>query len=844
MKAKKIQDNHEKELINSAIKADIIFSNFSSLSGNNAYEQLLYGLDNSERNNIGRLREKWLKRYGHLDHGGWWCSGIDLTTLKDSDWGCFKPDRPKLDQGKPLKYEVPPKVPTGIFALKVEGEALDGFPVPKGKTFWEWVLANPVPVMITEGAKKAASLLSHGKVAIALSGVWNFLDSEGHLKPEIQRLIRPGREFVIAFDQDSRWVVRDNVVRAARKLAEILQAYNCMVTILNWEIENGKGIDDFIVKEGAGEFEKLFEERLEFDDFLEKHAKPRVLEKKGFLKFLQTTMKGRIEMNEMSGRVEIDGKRIEMSAKLCYWFLEEFNIDCYESTIVSGLLYEAEKHKYHPVRRYLDSIAHLTPVNIDNLAVEHFGADDPFYNVLVKKWLIGAVARVYQPGCQFDNALILQGDAYAGKSTWFQTMAGKWFDCSFGSNIESTKQLMVLHDCWIQEWSEFNSVTSKQDFSVLKSFLSRQNDKFVRPYGREPDDNPRSFVMGGSINPEFFLQDETGDRKFWVIPVKRGWKIPIEKIKAERDRIWAAAVQAYRQNPNERYTTPEQHTYHQKINERFRDQDAWFDMITSYLEEKNLKRFSIDRILLDCLEMTKDRIDQKSRNRVRRSLVSMGCIPLNNSRFETEYDNRARRLWEMPETSTSEPTDEPLQRFTTVENNGYNGSTTEYKCTPLYSENQSQKEIQKSYNGYNGNGNLTKVENNGNGNRAKVENNGNGNLTTVENNGYNGSTTEYKRTPLYSENQSQKEIQTPYNGYNGKNQKKSDGVPDGDSEGETYEQGLVKEIVIACDRLGWNSDRLSEFIFLKFGKTKLDLLNRSDLMDLTCMLLDWKDNRS
>jgi hypothetical protein len=841
MKSRKIQENHQKELINSAIKADIIFSNFCSLSGNNAYEQLLYGLDNSERNNIGRLREKWLKRYGHLDHGGWWCSGIDLTTLKDSDWGCFKPDRPKLDQGKPLKYEVPPKVPTGIFALKVEGEALDGFPVPKGKTFWEWVLANPVPVMITEGAKKAASLLSHGKVAIALSGVWNFLDSEGHLKPEIQRLIRPGREFVIAFDQDSRWVVRDNVVRAARKLAEILQAHNCMVTILNWEIENGKGIDDFIVKEGAGEFEKLFEERLEFDDFLEKHAKPRVLEKKGFLKFLQTTMKGRIEMNEMSGRVEIDGKRIEMSAELCYWFLEEFNIDAYESTIVSGLLYEAKKHKYHPVRRYLDSIAHLAPVNIDNLAVEHFGADDPFYNLLVKKWLIGAVARVYQPGCQFDNALILQGDAYAGKSTWFETMAGKWFDCSFGSNIESTKQLMVLHDCWIQEWSEFNEVTSKQDFSVLKSFLSRKNDKFVRPYGREPDDNPRSFVMGGSINPELFLQDETGDRKFWVIPVKRGWKIPTEKIKAERDRIWAAAVQAYRQNPNERYTTAEQHTYHQKLNERFRDQDPWYDKIKAYLSLKGIKRCSLYRIFVDCLGFTDDRIDKKAQNRVRRTFVSLGCIPLNNSRVETEYDGIPRRLWEMPENllDAAIVDESDSQRFTTVENNGNNGSTTVNKCTPLYPENQSQKEIQTAYNGNNGNG---MVVSNGKGNyNTTVETNGNSSLTTVKTNGSNGSTTVNKCTPLYPESQSQREIQTAYNGNNGKNQKKSDGVPEGESEGETYEQGLVKEIVIACDRIGWNSDRLSEFIFLKFGKTSLELLSRSDLMDLTILLLDMQN---
>jgi hypothetical protein len=84
----------------------------------------------------------------------------------------------------------------------------------------------------------------------------------------------------------------------------------------------------------------------------------------------------------------------------------------------------------------------------------------------------------------------------------------------------------------------------------------------------------------------------------------------------------------------------------------------------------------------------------------------MGCIPLNNSRLETEYDGRARRLWEMPEASTSEPAlekpEENLQRSTTVGYNGCNGSTTVYKCTPLYAESHTGNEIQEPYNGNNG----------------------------------------------------------------------------------------------------------------------------------------------
>lgn len=254
-------DRHLNEWLNSGVSPEIIASNVITCSGDNAYERLLYGLDKSERINTGRLREKWLKRYDHLDHGGWWCGGIDLTTLDDSQWGCFKPDRPKLNQGKALKYEAPPNCRAGIFALKVEGKALEKFPeCPKNQKFWEWVLENSIPIVITEGAKKAGAILSQGRVAIALSGIYNFSD-DGLLKPEIYKLIRPGREFIIAFDQDKRWHVRNNVTAALKKLAEQLQDYGATVSVLNWEFEGGKGIDDFIALNGPGEFSELIDRK-------------------------------------------------------------------------------------------------------------------------------------------------------------------------------------------------------------------------------------------------------------------------------------------------------------------------------------------------------------------------------------------------------------------------------------------------------------------------------------------------------------------------------------------------------------------------------------------------------
>jgi predicted P-loop ATPase len=656
-------DRHLNEWLNSGVSPEIIASNVISCSGDNAYERLLYALDKSERTNSGRLREQWLKRYDHLDHGGWWCGGIDLITLEDSQWGCFKPDRPKLNQGKALKYEAPPNCRAGIFALKVEGKALEKFPeCPENQKFWDWVLENPIPIIITEGAKKAGAILSQGRVAIALSGIYNFSD-DGLLKPEIYKLIRPGREFVIAFDQDKRWHVRNNVTAALKKLAEQLQDYGATVSILNWEFEDGKGIDDFIALNGSGEFSELIQNRLEVSEYLENHAQPFECKRiDQFAKFLDTQIKD-LQYNLLTGRVEWEGKPIELSGELQFKLLYDYNIIVSEEKIVNGFLYKAKQNAYHPVKKYLDNLTAF-PISIDDLSRRYFGTTDPFYDLLVKKWLIGAVARIFEPGCQFDNALILQGEQWAGKSQFFKVLGGKWFDDSFGTNFESTKSLMTLHCCWIEEWSEFDKITGKQDFNAIKDFLTRQADNFVPPYGRESIEHPRMSIMGGSINPSAFLKDATGDRRFWVIPLAKGWTVPTEQLRAERDQIWAAAVAAYRAGES-RYLSREEYEIHKKVNEQFRDSDIWLSTIENWLMDREIQRFSIERILLECLGFTLDKIDTKSRNRVRDSLISLGCTPI-GSRRESEYDGKARRVWQSPEKFPSQAIDES--------NNADNGS--------------------------------------------------------------------------------------------------------------------------------------------------------------------------
>jgi hypothetical protein len=106
-----IADKHLAEWRSSGIDDRITAINLKSLSGESAFDHLLYA-DQLDRRNDGRLTDGLMYRYRHLENGGWWVNGIDPLTGEDRLFGQFKPDTPYIPKdGKPIKYEQPPKIP-------------------------------------------------------------------------------------------------------------------------------------------------------------------------------------------------------------------------------------------------------------------------------------------------------------------------------------------------------------------------------------------------------------------------------------------------------------------------------------------------------------------------------------------------------------------------------------------------------------------------------------------------------------------------------------------------------------------------------------------------------------
>ncbi|MGB8699784.1 MAG: plasmid replication protein, CyRepA1 family, partial [Thermosynechococcaceae cyanobacterium] len=299
-----IQAPHRLEWLNSGVAPDIIALNVLSLSGDAVYDYLCISPD-LDRLNTGRLTSKWLNLYTSAAAGGWWCSGLDpLNNWTPMEWGCFKPNTPRLStdkayKRKPIKYEHPPKTPTQAFFLRVswsvglsiarnlgfEDEYMarlyQTFSIPflaqvitqlpdiaqaEDTGFWAWVLERNLSVVIVEGAKKAASLLSAGYVAIALPGIFNGYrakDEQGkpippHLIPELLPFATSGRRITICFDHDEKPKTVANVAKAIQRLGLCFETFHCNVHVVDLPGPE-KGVDDFIVSRSAAAFHVLYD---------------------------------------------------------------------------------------------------------------------------------------------------------------------------------------------------------------------------------------------------------------------------------------------------------------------------------------------------------------------------------------------------------------------------------------------------------------------------------------------------------------------------------------------------------------------------------------------------------
>ena len=244
----------------------------------------------------------------------------------------------------------------------------------------------------------------------------------------------------------------------------------------------------------------------------------------------------------------------------------------------------ATENRFHPVRDYLDGCTWDGVPRVETLLVDYLGAEDTEYTrTVTRKVMVAAVARIYQPGCKFDNMLTLRGAQGLGKSSFIGLLGGKWFSDTM-TTVQGKEAYEQLHGVWIMEVGELAGMR-KAEVEAIKLFLSKRTDRFRPAYGRRTQEFPRQCIFIGSTNETQFLRD-TENRRFWVVdtpnePPRDFWE---ELTPDTIAQIWAEAVELYKKG-EKLYLPRDVEKMARDVQERYEEENPRAGIVAEYLDK-------------------------------------------------------------------------------------------------------------------------------------------------------------------------------------------------------------------------------------------------------------------
>ena len=311
-------------------------------------------------------------------------------------------------------------------------------------------------------------------------------------------------------------------------------------------------------------------------------------------------LKGKFALNAFAGRGEVlgalpwaaDGKRrlwSDTDSSGLYWYLERAYEITGRGNIDSALDVHASLHAFNEVQDYLEGLEWDGVPRLDTLFIDYLGAEDDeagYCRTVCRKAFTAAVARAMEPGCKFDNMVILCGPQGIGKSTLLDRMSRGWFNDSIRT-FEGKETAELLPGVWIVEVAELDAFR-RTEVSRIKQFLSLRADRYRAAYGRNMKEQPRSCVFFGTCNQMDFLQDTTGNRRFWPVDVgkrlhpKNVWRDLTDEAVAQ---VWAEAKVRW-QIGERLYLTGEMEDAAREHQEEHRDSSPWEGMIHDFVSQQ------------------------------------------------------------------------------------------------------------------------------------------------------------------------------------------------------------------------------------------------------------------
>lgn len=271
--------------------------------------------------------------------------------------------------------------------------------------------------------------------------------------------------------------------------------------------------------------------------------------------------------------------------RLQHWFAKVHGINS-AKTIQNAFTEVVHRNTFHPIKSYVESAVWDGLPRAERIFIDYLGAADIHYTKqATRKMLLAAVARLYRPGCKFDQMLVLVGPQGAGKSSLLAKLGREWFSDSLRT-FENKEAGEHLQSGWIFEIGELSAM-KKTEVEEVKAFLSKTEDRYRVAYDRQVSEFPRKCVFFGTTNTRDFLRDATGNRRFWPIEIfpdratRSHWE---ELTEEEVSQIWAEVLSWFKAgetlelDSEARMEAERQQAAHMEMDPREGIIQEWLDM--------------------------------------------------------------------------------------------------------------------------------------------------------------------------------------------------------------------------------------------------------------------------
>ena len=322
-----------------------------------------------------------------------------------------------------------------------------------------------------------------------------------------------------------------------------------------------------------------------------------------YRRFLQDDplLKGAIRKNLLTERIDIvkplgwyreSSTLTDVDIKYLLLYFEQNYGLTVEKKIEDAVKVIANENRYHPVCDFLNSLVWDGTERI-RFCLHHFlGADtDDYTYEALRLFLLGAISRVFTPGCKFEIMLCLVGGQGSGKSSFFRLLAvnDDWFSDDL-KKLDDDNVYRKMQGHWIIEMSEMIATANAKSIEEIKSFLSRPKETYKIPYETHPADRKRQCVFGGTSNTLDFLPlDRTGNRRFvpvMVYPERADVHILDDEAasRAYINQMWAEAMEIYRSGDFKLKFSPAMDEYLKAHQREFMPEDTKASQIQDYLD--------------------------------------------------------------------------------------------------------------------------------------------------------------------------------------------------------------------------------------------------------------------